>query len=68
MSVQVRVNFETLTLQNPDSNGDCKTEYVQVCTKYKQTTGNHIKGNMINLGLGCSCLTNDDDDYDDIAR
>ena len=27
---QVRVNFETLTLQDPDSNGDCKTEYVQV--------------------------------------
>ena len=27
---QVRVNFETLTLKNPDNNGDCKTEYVQV--------------------------------------
>lgn len=24
------MNFESLTLQDPDNNGDCKTEYVQV--------------------------------------
>ena len=30
-NVQVRLNFETLSLSDPDGNGDCKTEYVQVC-------------------------------------
>ena len=28
--VQVRIEFETMTLTDPDEKGSCKTEYVQV--------------------------------------
>ena len=42
-SPQVRINFESLTLSDPDATGMCKTEYVQVTKVLKLSSSAIIK-------------------------
>ena len=45
-SPQVRINFESLTLSDPDATGMCKTEYVQVTKGVKIIINNNHQSSM----------------------